>query len=188
MPRTAILFGHFQRSIEDVVAQNMADRLPDFYKAVDNAARLAAFARQDSSLPLLHITLDEKAGTGNNPDQYVTSVQTDISSTRSMLRSMCGLLTVESKSLLDQVQYPSSASHTSLEQIWPCPGPNPFHDTKLVEFLREKGIVQVIICGVATTGVVLSSLQGALDVGLQPIVISDACMDPDPELHTAMLS
>lgn len=53
--------------------------------------------------------------------------------------------------------------------------------------LREKGIVQVVICGISTTGVVLSTLQGALDVGLHTVVVSDACMDPDPSLHEAML-
>ncbi|PWN89845.1 Isochorismatase hydrolase [Acaromyces ingoldii] len=172
----------------------MSDRLPDMQRAVANASRLAASVHElqrsddddDDAALLVHVTVNEGAGAANDAARYVTDERSDISSVRPMLRSMRASVTAESKALLQPLQPPSASG--SKEKVWPCPGPNPFHDTDLVPYLRERGIVQVVICGIATTGVVLSTLQGALDVGLHTVVVSDACMDPDPSLHQAMLS
>jgi nicotinamidase-related amidase len=62
-----------------------------------------------------------------------------------------------------------------------------FATTNLDEILRQAGIGQLIIAGVATSGTVLSTTRWAVDIGYQVTVCSDACADPDPEAHAALV-
>ena len=43
------------------------------------------------------------------------------------------------------------------------------------------------IKGIATSGVVLSTLRQAADLDYRLIVLSDACADRDPEVHRVLL-
>jgi nicotinamidase-related amidase len=61
-----------------------------------------------------------------------------------------------------------------------------FASTDLAERLRELGIGQLILAGVATSGTVLSTTRWAVDIGYQVIVCADACGDPDPGAHAAL--
>ena len=40
--------------------------------------------------------------------------------------------------------------------------------------------------GVATSGVVLSTLRQAADLDYRLVVLSDACLDADPEVHRVL--
>jgi nicotinamidase-related amidase len=62
-----------------------------------------------------------------------------------------------------------------------------FATTNLDEMLRQAGIGQLIIGGVATSGTVLSTTRWAVDIGYQVTVCADACADPDPEAHAALV-
>ena len=55
-----------------------------------------------------------------------------------------------------------------------------FATTNLDEMLREAGIGQLIIAGVATSGTVLSTTRWAVDTGYRVTVCADACADPEP--------
>ena len=61
-----------------------------------------------------------------------------------------------------------------------------FATTNLDERLRELGVGQLIIAGVATSGTVLSTTRWAVDTGYQVTVCADACADPDPGAHAAL--
>lgn len=62
-----------------------------------------------------------------------------------------------------------------------------FASTPLHDLLQDAGVRQIIVAGVATSGTVLSTSRWAHDVGYRVIVCSDACADPDPEAHAALL-
>jgi nicotinamidase-related amidase len=61
-----------------------------------------------------------------------------------------------------------------------------FATTDLDQRLREAGVGQVIIAGVATSGTVLSTTRWAADIGYQVIVCADACADMDAAAHAAL--
>lgn len=62
-----------------------------------------------------------------------------------------------------------------------------FATTNLDEMLRQAGIGQLIIAGVATSGTVLSTTRWAVDIGYKVTVCADACGDPDPQAHAALV-
>jgi nicotinamidase-related amidase len=61
-----------------------------------------------------------------------------------------------------------------------------FATTNLDEMLRQAGIGQLILAGVATSGTVLSTTRWAVDIGYRVTVCADACADPDPGAHAAL--
>jgi nicotinamidase-related amidase len=62
-----------------------------------------------------------------------------------------------------------------------------FATTNLQDLLRASGVGRVIIAGVATSGTVLSTTRWAFDVGYEVAVCADACADPDPGAHSALV-
>ena len=62
-----------------------------------------------------------------------------------------------------------------------------FHDTDLETILKNKGITQLFLIGVATEGCVLSTARQATDLDYSVVVISDGCADPDNEIHEALV-
>ncbi|HWE51014.1 MAG TPA: isochorismatase family cysteine hydrolase [Bryobacteraceae bacterium] len=99
----------------------------------------------------------------------------------------------------------SSAQHQKLFEgaagaVHPALGPEPgdivitkhrvsaFAGTDLAMVLRAKEISTVVLFGIATSGVVLSTLLEACDADFKIVVISDCCADLDTELHDALLN
>ncbi|MFI9307071.1 cysteine hydrolase [Streptomyces triculaminicus] len=58
-----------------------------------------------------------------------------------------------------------------------------FSTTDLDNRLRTAGIDTLILAGVATSGVVLSTLRDAADRDYRLVVLADACADHDPAVH-----
>jgi nicotinamidase-related amidase len=89
-------------------------------------------------------------------------------------------------------QGPSASIHPAL-------GPEPndivitkhrvsaFTGTDLDMILRAKGIQTLVLFGIATSGVVLSTLLHATDADYRLAVIEDCCADTEPALHEALL-
>ncbi|MEE8289988.1 MAG: cysteine hydrolase [Candidatus Tectomicrobia bacterium] len=78
--------------------------------------------------------------------------------------------------------------------VAPAPGesvitktkPGSFSTTGLDITLREMGVDTLILMGVATSGCVLSTIRWAVDINYKPLVVADACSDPDPEVHRVL--
>jgi nicotinamidase-related amidase len=64
---------------------------------------------------------------------------------------------------------------------------NAFHGTDLEMILRAKGIDTLILLGIATSGVVLSTLLDASDADYRLLVVKDCCVDTDLEVHTCLI-
>ena len=59
--------------------------------------------------------------------------------------------------------------------------------TNLDKDLKEKNIDTLILCGIATGGVVLSTVRDASDKDYRIIVLKDACLDVDPQVHEVLV-
>jgi nicotinamidase-related amidase len=64
---------------------------------------------------------------------------------------------------------------------------NAFIGTDLEMILRANDIDTLILFGIATSGVVLSTALHAADADYRVVVIQDCCADLDPELHTCLV-
>ena len=62
-----------------------------------------------------------------------------------------------------------------------------FSGTDLEMVLRAHNIETLILCGIATSGVVLSTVRHAADADYRLIVLHDCCADGDPEVHRCLV-
>ncbi|HTV10227.1 MAG TPA: cysteine hydrolase [Acidimicrobiales bacterium] len=61
-----------------------------------------------------------------------------------------------------------------------------FAGSDLEVLLRSLGITHLVLSGIATSGVVLSTLREAADRDYELSVLSDACADADDEVHRVL--
>jgi nicotinamidase-related amidase len=62
-----------------------------------------------------------------------------------------------------------------------------FTGTDLEMILRVKDVETLILFGIATSGVVLSTLLHATDADYRIVVIKDCCADLDPDVHACLV-
>lgn len=63
-----------------------------------------------------------------------------------------------------------------------------FTGSDLEVILRSAELEHLVLCGFATSGVVLSTLREAADRDYRLTVLEDLCADPDPEVHAVLVS
>jgi nicotinamidase-related amidase len=61
-----------------------------------------------------------------------------------------------------------------------------FAGSDLALVLRSQRIDTLVLTGIATSGVVLSTLREAADLDFGLVVLADACADSDPEVHRVL--
>lgn len=61
-----------------------------------------------------------------------------------------------------------------------------FAGSDLDVVLRAAGIEHLVLTGIATSGVVLSTLRQAADLDFGLTVLEDGCLDADPEVHRVL--
>ncbi len=61
-----------------------------------------------------------------------------------------------------------------------------FAGSDLEIVLRAADIDHLVLCGIATSGVVLSTLREAADKDYRLTVLADLCADTDPEVHAVL--
>src|ERR1700722_14246185 len=62
-----------------------------------------------------------------------------------------------------------------------------FWATELEQLLRAQDVERLVLAGIATSGVVLSTIRDAADRDFDLTVLSDCCADADPEVHRVLL-
>jgi nicotinamidase-related amidase len=62
-----------------------------------------------------------------------------------------------------------------------------FAGSDLQMILRAGGIDTLVLTGISTSGVILSTLRAAADLDYKLVVLSDCCLDGDPEVHRVLL-
>ncbi|MDE1881266.1 MAG: cysteine hydrolase [Euryarchaeota archaeon] len=82
--------------------------------------------------------------------------------------------------------HPSVAPHPG-ESIVTKRRVSAFSGSDLEVLLRSAGIETLVLTGIATSGVVLSTLREAADKDYHLVVLSDACLDQDAEVHRVLV-
>jgi nicotinamidase-related amidase len=62
-----------------------------------------------------------------------------------------------------------------------------FTGTDLEVILRSNGIEALLLAGIATSGVVLSTVRHAADADYRVVVVEDCCADRDAEVHRVLV-
>lgn len=62
-----------------------------------------------------------------------------------------------------------------------------FTGSDLDVVLRSLNVESLVLTGIATSGVVLSTLRQAADLDFEVTVLRDACADADAEVHRVLL-
>lgn len=86
---------------------------------------------------------------------------------------------------------PGTAVH---ERVAPAPGDivvrktrvGAFSTTDLHQQLQARGVTTLILAGISTSGVVLSTVRDASDRDYRLFVLADACADRDPQVHAVL--
>ncbi len=73
------------------------------------------------------------------------------------------------------------------EPVIDKPGKGAFHATDLGAILVNKGITQLIVCGVTTEVCVNTTVREANDIGLECLVLRDCTASYFPEFHEQAL-
>lgn len=66
--------------------------------------------------------------------------------------------------------------------------PGPFTGSVLQELLDQRGIVNVVVCGVATNASVEGAVRQSADLGYSTFFLTDACSAADAAAHEASLA
>jgi nicotinamidase-related amidase len=64
---------------------------------------------------------------------------------------------------------------------------NAFAGTDLETILRAREVDTLILFGIATSGVVLSTVRHGADIDYRMIVVKDCCLDRDDEVHRCLI-
>jgi nicotinamidase-related amidase len=162
---TAVLVMDYQNDIVDLLPA------PEREPLLDRAASLVAGARQ-AGLPVIYVVVRFRDG------------YPEVSAQNPLFASLkqTGLL---------REGTPGAEIHA---RVAPKPGEvvvtkrrvGAFSTTDLETVLRAKGIHTLVLAGIATSGVVLSTVRWAADMDYQQVVVADACADRDPEVHRVL--
>jgi nicotinamidase-related amidase len=90
------------------------------------------------------------------------------------------------------LDHPATQVHAALEPLPDEPvivkrRVSAFSGSDLGILLRAAEADTLVLAGIATSGVVLSTLRQAADLDYRITVLSDACADPDPEVHRVLM-
>lgn len=90
---------------------------------------------------------------------------------------------------------PDDPNTAIVERLAPRPGDvtvrkvrvGAFSTTDLDDQLRRRGIDTLVLAGISTSGVVLSTLRDAADRDYRLVVVDDLCADTDREVHRVLV-
>jgi nicotinamidase-related amidase len=161
--RTAVLTLDCQKGIVELV--------PGSDRIVPAGARVLAGARA-AGVPVIHVGLGFRPGYPEIHPEHPTFGQ---------MRESGRFL-------------PGSPSAEFLDALAPLPGEAVVHKRRVSAFsgnglemiLRSQGISTLVLFGIATSGIVLSTLRQASDLDFRAVVIRDACADRDEEVHRVL--
>jgi nicotinamidase-related amidase len=153
---------------QHTIVSGIAEKNPDL---LDKTAAARAAARA-ADLPIIYIVVSFREG---YPE--VSPRNRSFSAIRGSGRMLAG--------------NPDTAIHP---QVGPRPSEivvtkhrvGAFSTTPLDTILRAHEVTSLILCGISTSGVVLSTVRWAADMDYDLIVVEDCCADGDDEVHRVL--
>jgi nicotinamidase-related amidase len=160
---TALLVMDMQASI--------LQRLPDSAAIINQVSRALSTARENE-VPVIYVVVGFRTGA---PEMSMNNKRLSASRERFVTANMEEFMKIEAS-------------------LAPLPGEiivtkrrvSAFTGSDLEVVLRAQGIQHIILTGVATSGVVLSTLREAADKDFQITVLTDCCGDADSEVHQVL--
>ena len=167
VPRTAVLPMDCQAGIVSVYAKPQEEFL-------DRASRVLAAARK-AGLQVIHVQVGFRPGLP------------EVSGRTRLFAAI--------RSSPERQKFFEGSSGAIHSALGPEPGDivvtkrrvSAFYGTDLEVILRAKEIDTLVLFGIATSGVVLSTMLDAGDGDYRVIVVSDCCADLDADLHRGLL-
>ncbi len=158
----ALLLLHLQRGIVAPYGEPAQDTIAQ--------ARVALDAARAHEVPVLHVPMVfrpglPEAGPGGPASRFVSSFAEGAPAAE-----ICPELVPQPDELVTVGRRASAFAGTDLDIV-----------------LRTLGVDRLVLSGIGTSGVVLGTFIGGADLGYGITVLSDACCDPDPELHAILM-
>ena len=164
--KTAVLVMDYQQAIVGMVAASEQAPLLERARSVLDAARAA-------SIPVIYVVIGFRPG---YPD-----ISPNNAAFGTVLKT--GAFTLgDPKADVHPGVSPQSGDLTVVKKRVSA-----FAGSDLEVVLRSKGIDTLVLMGIATSGVVLSTVRQAADADYQLVVLSDCCADRDPEVHRCLV-
>jgi nicotinamidase-related amidase len=104
---------------------------------------------------------------------------------KSFLRLKSGAVNFDAE---DASQIPASIGPRPEDIVITKKRVSAFTGSDLEVVLRSLGITHILLTGIATSGVVLSTLREAADKDYKITVLSDCCADSDDEVHNILIN
>jgi nicotinamidase-related amidase len=147
--------------------------LADYHEITGKLAKAIAFARS-KNIPVLFVVVGFRPGM---PEVSMNNKLFSASKERSANLSM------EEGMKIDPTVAPISGEIVITKRRISA-----FTGSDLEVVLRAQGIQHIILTGVATSGVVLSTLREAADKDYRITVLTDCCTDRDSEVHNVLMN
>lgn len=161
MGNTALLVMDVQKAMVGRVQD--ADYLPRLVRAVD--------AARDAGLPVLHVVLGFRPGHPEISDRN-----------RTFAALPPGAFTDEDPGAAIQPELAPRPGETVITKK----RVSAFSGSGLETVLRAGDFDHLVLSGIATSGIVLSTVRQAADLDYRLTVLADGCYDPDPEVHRVL--
>jgi nicotinamidase-related amidase len=147
--------------------------LPDYNQVTGNVVKAIAFARL-WNIPVIFVVIGFRPGM---PEISMNNVVFSASKARSVNANMAELMKIDDTvaPVLDEIIITKRRISA-------------FTGSDLDVVLRAQGIQHIILTGVSTSGVVLSTLREAADKDFRITVLSDCCTDRDTEVHRVLIN
>lgn len=152
--------------------QMLLQTFPGAAGVIENVQKAIAHARSNN-IPVIYVIISFREGFP------------ELSTHNKRFSSMSGMLAtidLEKWNVIEPSLAPVGNEPVVLKKRYSA-----FSGSDLDLILRSGGINHLILCGVATRGVVLSTLTEASDKDYQLTVLSDACKDRDEEVHSVLM-
>ena len=164
--KTAVLVMDYQQAIVGMVAASEQAPLLERARSVLDAARAA-------SIPVIYVVIGFRPG---YPD-----ISPNNAAFGTVLKT--GAFTLgDPKADVHPGVSPQSGDLTVVKKRVSA-----FAGSDLEVVLRSKGVGTLVLMGIATSGVVLSTVRQAADGDYKLVVLSDCCADRDPEVHRCLI-
>jgi nicotinamidase-related amidase len=145
--------------------------LPGAQGVIDNVAQAITVAR-DQKIPVIYVTVGFRQGM---PEVSAKNKSFAVFKERLAQANM------DAFTAIDPALAPLSG-----EVVVTKRRVSAFTGSDLEVILRSYGVQHLVLTGIATSGVVLSTLREAADKDYQLTVISDCCADGDEEVHRVL--
>jgi len=147
--------------------------VPDGKEVTARVAQAIAVAR-DKKIPVIYVTVGFRAGM---PEISVNNKSFSMAKERFAQVNMDEFTTIE-----------PALTPLSSEVVVTKRRVSAFTGSDLEVVLRSWGVQHLVLTGIATSGVVLSTLREAADKDYQLTVIADCCADSDEEVHRVLMT